>query len=194
MTGISEKDIAKALQRPGALPAFLTALGILAALIVQGFLTATFVSLSVIADSSLDSDFFGQLWAGQLVGSLAGPVPITIGLFLCFWQVAPIAANLRLAHVVTRALLAATAGMALLFVLGLIYLFVLWLLSLGGAFDGGGLERVAPIGPSVLGVLFRSLGVLVGVIPVVVLGAVLLWGWLQRHPLKQAVKGTIDEV
>ncbi len=121
-------------------------------------------------------------------------MPISIGVFLCFWQIAPIAANLRLAHVVTRALLAATAGTVLLFVFGLVYLFVLWLLATAGAFDGGGLFEVTPVGPSVLGVLFRSLGVLIGVIPVVVLGAVLLWGWLQRHPPTKAVKGTLDEV
>lgn len=186
--------LARALRRPGVLPALLAALGILAALVVLGFLQATFTALSVVVQGPLGSEFFGEIWASQLAAALAGPVPIAIGVFLCFWQIAPIAPGLRLAHVVTRAVLAALAGALLLFVLGLLFGFLLWLLSLAGAFDGGGLSGVLPLTASPLVLLFRSLGVLVSVLPVVVLGAVLLWGWLQRHPPKQRLRGTLDEV
>ena len=191
---MTERDLAKAIQRPGALPALLTALGILVALIVLGFLGATFSSLSVLAENRIDDDFFGQIWAAQLAAALAGPAPIAIGVFLCFWQIAPIAPNLRLAHVVTRALLAALAGALLLFVLGVALSLFLWVLALTGVVDGGGLYDVMPVPFSPIGLLFRSLATLVGVVPLVVLGAVLLWGWLQRHPPKQRVTGTLDEV
>lgn len=187
-------DLARALKRPGVLPAFLASLGILVALVVQGFLQATFTALSALTVPGVGGEFFGQIWASQLAVAAAGPVPIAIGVFLCFWQVAPIAANLRLAHVVTRALLAASTGAVLLFVLGLAFSFVLWLMGLAGAFDGGGLTSVTPYIESPLVLLLRTLVVLVGVVPLVVLGAVLLWGWLQRHPPKRAPKGSLDEV
>ena len=191
---MTESDIAKALRRPGALPALVTALGVLVALVVLGFLGATFSSLSVLAENDIDAEFFGQIWAGQLAGALSGPVPIAIGVFLCFWQIAPIAANLRLAHVVTRSLLAAAAGALLLFVLGLAFTLFLWFFGMLGVFDGGGLYDLMPVPASPIGLLFRTLSVLVGVVPLVVLGGVLLWGWLQRHPPKQRVTGTLDEV
>ena len=187
-------DLARALQRPGVVPAFVTALGILVGLVALGFLQATFGALSTVTAAGVGGEFFAQIWAAQLAVALTGPVPIAIGVFVCFWQVAPIAPSLRLAHVVTRALLAALAGAVLLFVLGLALAFGLWLLGLAGAFDQGGLSSVTPFMESPLVLLFRTLGVLVGVLPLVVLGAVLLWGWLQRHPPKVVAKGSLDEV
>mgnify|MGYP001218796026 CR=1 FL=1 len=179
-------DLARALQRPGALPPFLTALGILAVLVVLGFLGTTLTTLATTVQAELPAEFFAQLWVAQLAWALAGPVPIAIGAFLCFWQIAPIAPNLRLAHVLTRAVLAGLAGTLLLFVLGLLFAFVLWLLSLAGVVRGAGLE--------VLPLLFQSLATFLQVLPVLALGAVLLWGWLQRHPPKHVVAGTLDEV
>jgi len=173
-------DLERALRRPGALPALLAALGILGALVVLGFLQATLAALSAVAATPLGSEFFAEVWATQLAAALAGPVPIAVGVFLCFWQIAPIAPGLRLAHVVTRALLAALAGGVLLLAAGLLGGLLQWMLGQG---------EVAP-----LALLFRTLWVLVSVLPVVVLGAVLLWGWLQRHPPKRSVRGALDEV
>ncbi|MEO8529500.1 MAG: hypothetical protein ABI435_10530 [Pseudolysinimonas sp.] len=188
---MTEQDVARVLTRRGALPALMTAIGILVALIVLGFLGATFSSLAVIADPVVDGSFFGAIWSGQLVGSLAGPLPIALGAFLCFWQIAPIAASLRLGHVVTRAVLAATAGALLLFVVTLAFTLILWAIGLVGSATG--LHATStPTSPAVLA--FRALSVLVSVLPVVVLGAILLWGWLQRHPLDYKVSGTLDEV
>jgi hypothetical protein len=181
---IDEKDIAKALQRPGALPALLTAAGILGFLLAQGFLVSLFAALNHVGQTG-SADTVGVLWARQLGQALAGRVPIAFGVFIAFWQIAPIAPVLRLAHVVTRALLAATIGAVLLWLLSFLW-FGLLSVTLGGGFFG--------LGELALGLLFSSLSTLVTLIPVVVLGAVLLWGWLQRHPPKQAVKGTLDEV
>ena len=191
---IDEKDIAKALQRPGALPPFLTALGIFVALVGLGFLGATLTTLSATTQNDLPGEFFLQLWAAQLGWGLAGPLPIALGAFVCFWQIAPIAPNLRLAHVITRALLAGLAGTLLLFLLGLLIAFLLWVLALAGILIP--VVLMDPSGPQggVLALLFQSLATLLQVLPVLVLGAVLLWGWLQRHPPKQRVRGTLDEV
>ena len=191
---MSERDLAKALQRPGALPPFLTALGIFVALVVLGFLGATLNALSTTVQADIPAEFFLQLWAAQLVGGLAGPLPIALGAFVCFWQIAPIAPNLRLAHVVTRAVLAGLAGTLLLFLLGLLFGFLLWVLALGGLVDRGDFFGSAGPAVGILPLLFQSLATFLQVLPVLVLGAVLLWGWLRRHPPTQRVAGTLDEV
>lgn len=191
---MTQQDLAKAIQRPGAVPPFLAALGIFLALVVLGFLGATFTALSVSTWVEYPAGFFLQIWAAQLLSGLVGPLPIALGAFLCFWQIAPIAPNLRLAHVVTRAILAGLAGTLLLFLVGIAWWLVTQLLALGGVLDGGGLYDSTPLGPNPLSLLFQSLATFVQVLPLLVLGAVLLWGWLQRHPPKQVPKGTLDEV
>lgn len=191
---MTERDIVKALQRPGALPPFLTALGIFVALVVLGFLGATLSALSVTTQTDFPAEFFLQIWGSQLVWGLAGPLPIALGAFLCFWQIAPIAPGLRLAHVVTRAILAGLAGTLLLFLVGIVFWLISGVLALAGASEGLGLYDLTRIGPSPLSLMFQSLGTFVQVLPVLVLGAVLLWGWLQRHPPEQAPAGTLDEV
>lgn len=191
---MTEMDVAKALQRPGALPPLLTALGILVALVVLGFLGATLSALSVTAQAGYPAEFFVRIWVAQLVWALGGPLPIALGAFLCFWQIAPIAPGLRLAHVITRALLAGLAGTLLLFLVGVFFGFLLWLLSLGGIIDRGEFFGSGDAGIGVLPVLFQSLATFLQVLPVLILGAVLLWGWLQRHPPTRPVRGTLDEV
>ncbi len=191
---MTQRDFAKAIQRPGALPPFLTASGIFLALVVLGFLGATLNALSTTVQADFPAEFFLQIWAAQLVWGLAGPLPIALGAFVCFWQIAPIAPNLRLAHVVTRAILASLAGTLLLFLLGLLFGFLLWVLSLGGLIDRGEFFGSGAPGDGILRLLFQSLATLLQVLPVLVLGAVLLWGWLQRHPPKQRLAGTLDEV
>jgi hypothetical protein len=185
---IDEKDIAKALQRPGALPALLTALGVLAFLVTQNVAYQLIGTARAAMYGGSPGPDLGAAWALELASLLGGPLFFALGVFVCMWQVAPIAPSLRLAHVVTRALLATAIGAAFywLFRFGadLIYLAVDGLLYrqpdiIGGvAFDAG----------------MDSLSALVGWLPLVILGAVFLWGWLQRHPPKQAVKGTLDEV
>lgn len=191
---MTERDLAKAIQRPGALPPFLTALGIFGALVVLGFLGATLSVLSVTTQRDYPPELFLQIWGSQLVWGLGGPLPVALGAFLCFWQIAPIAPNLRLAHVVTRALLAGLAGTLLLFLLGLLIGFLLWVMALAGFVIPGTLVDLSGPQSGILSLLFQSLATFLQVLPVLVLGAVLLWGWLQRHPPKQRVTGTLDEV
>lgn len=185
---IDERDIARALQRPGALPALLTALGVLAFLVTQNLaLRLIGAARTAIYGGSAGLDF-GSEWATEFASLLGGPLFFAVGVFLCLWHVAPIAPNLRLAHVVTRALLATAIGAAcngvFEFIAGLVFLAVNGLWQQTGDVVGG----VA------FDALMDALRALVQWLPLVILGAVLLWGWLQRHPPKQAVTGTIDEV
>jgi hypothetical protein len=186
---VDEKDVVKALRRPGALPALLTSLGVFGFLLVQNVANGL---IRAARDAAYGGDLpgpdVGSIWAAELALAFGGPLFFAIGVFVCLWQVAPIVAELRLAHVVTRALLASTVGAACVWVLkffaGLIQIAVDPLLRrfpevVGGlAFDA----------------LMDSLGTLVGLLPLVVLAAVLLWGWLQRHPPTQRVRGALDEV
>src|ERR1700712_3647930 len=126
--------LSKAIARPGVAPAFFAGLGVFATLLVIAFVQALFSTLSLLTQSP-GGDFLGQLWLAQLSGSLSGPLPFAIGVFLCFWQLAPIAPVLRLAHVVTRSILAAVAGAAVIFVVFLISIVIVEISS--GPFQGG---------------------------------------------------------
>jgi hypothetical protein len=191
---VTERDLAAAIQRPGARPPFFAALGIFAALVVLAFFGATFSALSITTQSDFPAEFFLQIWASQLGWGLAGPLPIALGAFLCFWKIAPIAPDLRLAQVVTRAIVAGLVGTLLLLLVGLAWWLVTQLLAFGGGFSGTGLYDVMPLGPGPVSLLFQSLATVVQVLPVVVLGAVLLWGWLQRNWPTASVSGVLDEV
>ena len=186
------ETITKAMKRPGVVPAFLAGLGVFVALLVIGFLQALFSTLSIIATASIAQNYVGQVWFGQLVNSLTGPLPFAAGMFLCLWQVAPIAPALRLAHVVTRSSLAALLGAAAMWI-------VLWIMQLivdaaGFAPEFQGAIVFGKLGPDALEALFRALAVTAGYLPIAVLAGILLWGWLQRHPLAKPVHGALDEV
>ncbi|MEO6116228.1 MAG: hypothetical protein ABIP33_07575 [Pseudolysinimonas sp.] len=186
------ETITKAIKRPGVVPAFLAGLGVFAALLVIGFLQAVFSTLSLVASASAGVDFVGSLWLAQLQSSLAGPLPFAIGLFLCFWQVAPIAPVLRLAHVVTRSILASLLGAALIWIAFVVVEVVIEVAAT--PFATPATHVLGKLGPDVLQALFRALAVTAGYLPVAVLAGILLWGWLQRHPLGTRVHGALDEV
>ena len=186
------QTIAKAITRPGAGPAFLAGGGVFVTLLLIGFVQALFTTLQVVFLESAAHDFVGTVWSSQLINSLTGPLPFAIGVFLCFWQVAPIAPVLRLAHVVTRSILAALLGGA---VMWLVFLVSQVVLDISNApFSFHAVNVFGQIGPDALTSLFRALAVTVGDLPVTVLAGILLWGWLQRHPPGTPVSGALDEV
>jgi hypothetical protein len=186
------ETITKAITRPGFVPAFLAALGVFVALLVSGFLQAVLSTLSLVTQQSAGQDFVGQLWFTQLVNSLTGPLPFAVGVLLCFWQVAPIAPVLRLAHVVTRSILAALLGAAVVWVVFVVAQVLADISSAPFSFHAA--DVFGRLGPDALDSVFRALAVTIGYLPVTVLAAVLLWGWLQRHPLDREVRGALDEV
>ena len=186
------ETITKAMKRPGVLPAFVAGLGVFVALLAIGLLQALFSTLAVIATASIAQDYLGQIWFGQFLNSLTGPLPFAIGVFLCLWQVAPIAPALRLAHVVTRSILAALLGGAVMWIVLWIAQVIADVSSFAPEFQGA--IAFGKLGPDALQALFRALAVTAGYLPIAVLAGILLWGWLQRHPLATPVHGTLDEV
>ena len=186
------ETVTKAMKRPGAVPAALTGLGVLAALLAINFVQGLFSALGLAATATIDQSYLGAIWFGQLAGSLTGPLPFAIGYFLCLWQVAPIAPKLRLAHVVTRALLACLLGAPVIWIVAWVMQLVVDVSSFAPEFQGG--IVMGKLAPDALLALFHALAITAGYVPVGVLAAILLWGWLQRHPLDKPVHGTLDEV
>lgn len=143
-------------RRPGVLPAALTALGILAVLLVLGLLRTGLTSLNPSTAPALPGPGGVSDW---LLAALGGPVVTVLGVFFTIWLIAPIVSGLRPIQVILRALLAALVGGVLLFLVSLLGL------------------ATATGGPDMLSALLSTLGVVVRIAPVVVLGGVLLWVW-----------------
>lgn len=183
--------ISKAITRPGVVPAFFAGLGVFALLLATAFLQSLFTTLSLLSSSVSAGDFAGQILATQLLSSGTGPLPFAIGVFLCFWQIAPIAPKLRLAHVVSRSILAAVGGGVLLWI---VYAVAQLVADIAAPSADGAVAALADVGPVLLTALLRALATVVGYLPVVALAGILLWGWLQRHPHARAVHGALDEV
>ena len=184
-------SITKAITRPGLVPAFFAGLGVFLLLLVIASLQSLFTTLSVISATEAAGDYAGQILATQLLSSGAGPLPFAIGVFLAFWQLAPIAPKLRLAHVVTRSILATLVGGVLLWIVFIIAQLISEVVSPP---EGGTVHALDGFGPDALTALLRALAAIVGYLPSVALSAILLWGWLQRHPFGKPVHGALDEV
>lgn len=127
-----------------------------------------------------------------------GVLPFAIGVFLSLWLLAPVAAELHIAHVVTRALLAVAGGALLVFVVVLAAsLFQNFHESVGlvlGWASGLFSTMSSNAGWAFTQSLYSALTTAVGLIPLTVLACVLLWVWLRAHPAKHPVAGLIDEV
>lgn len=141
----------------------------------------------------------GQVYTlgGVLPGALVTALPFAVGFFLSLWLVAPIAEELRLPHVVTRAVLATGIGATVLFI-------VRALVALFSAFSGGGPWFGNSFGwPSFDGgfavsglssALSGGIVFFLAVLPLGILAGVLLWMWRKDHPPKRPLSGLIDEV
>lgn len=184
-------SITKAITRPGMVPAFFAGLGVFALLLAIAILQSLFTTLSAVSGTATASGYGGRILTTQLLASATGPLPFSIGVFLCFWQLAPIAPKLRLAHVVTRSILATLGGGLLLW---LVFVVAQTITGLFSSSPGGTLQVFASLGPDALAALFGALSAIVGYSPSVALSGILLWGWLQRHPHSRAVHGALDEV
>jgi hypothetical protein len=139
----------------------------------------------------------GQFWGFPIAQVLLVAVPFALGFFVSLWIVAPIAEELRLPHVVTRAILATGVASTLVFVV-LAAAGILSSFSWGGSlfgqsfpmpgFDGGG--AVGALG----GALTSAALTFVATLPLGILAGVLLWLWRKDHPSREPLSGLIDEV
>jgi hypothetical protein len=185
-----------ALTRPGVGSALLAALGVYLVLVVQSILSTI---AFVVTDVAYGQDALGYLSLivpASLPVTLGAPLPFAIGVWLAFWQIAPVAPQLRMAHVVTRALLAAVVGAVVAFVVAVLVGIVVNIAGTDPALMSGiDLSRIgANVLDAVRGALSPALSILIQGLVVVPLAALLLWGRLQTHPPKAAPAGALDEV
>lgn len=194
MSGAGMSDAMRtALRRRGAVPALLAATGVLAALLVQGVLLGLINTMTLAGMPGAPSSL-GYLWAGQLQGALTNALPLAVGVLLSLWLLAPIVPELRLVHVVLRALLATAVGALLVVAVAVI---VGFLGSLAGLnfFSASFPDLAGPLRSSWFAVLQGVTGAFRAFVvnsPIVVLAAVLLWGWPRRHPLPHEAAGAPD--
>ena len=181
--------------RRGVLAAAAAALIVLGAEVVQQVLTtAAYAGLAL--GQSNSQDVLPALFPTYLWGLVLGVLPFVVGVFLSLWLLAPVAAELHIAHVITRSLLAVAAG-------GLIVFLVQLLGSLFRSFDSSagqvfgwaaGFFTTVSSNEQWAFSIYTALSTAISLIPLTVLAGVLLWVWLQAHPAKHPVSGLIDEV
>lgn len=172
--------------------------------------TALWVALAIVV-LRLAEELINWVWAlpylsavpqpypflAMLAAAALAAAPFSIGYFLSLWLVAPIAEELRVGQVITRAMLATGIGVTVAFIVRAI-LALVGAISFHGAlfansfptpaFDGGSASN------ALAGALTGALLLLVGLLPLGVLAGVMLWLWRKNHPPRHPVAGIIDEV
>lgn len=183
--------------RRGVLAAAAAALIVLGTRVVLQLLT-TAVDAGLALTQSNSSQVLSQLFPYYAWGLVLGILPFAIGVFLCLWLLAPIAAELHIAHVITRSLLAAAAGAVVVFLVQLLgSLFQNFDDSAGRVFgwaQGFFTTVSSNAGWAFSTSLYSALSTAINLIPLTVLAGVLLWVWLRAHPAKHEVSGLIDQV
>ncbi|MDJ0335491.1 hypothetical protein QMG83_09675 [Salinibacterium sp. G-O1] len=177
------------LSRHGAFVSGVTGIAVAMMLVAQGIVQAATVFLAV----------GGQMQPTQYLLSfgyvLVQAVPFGIGFFLSLWLVAPIAEELRVPHVITRAILATGIASTLVFIVSAV-LVIVGAFTLGTSFfgnsfpfpqfDGGGAGRglLVALAEAISGFVMR--------LPLGVLAGILLWIWRKNHPPRRPLEGMID--
>jgi hypothetical protein len=185
-----------ALTRPGVGSALLAALGVYLVLAVGSILGTVVFVVTDVAYGQDPGTYLGLILPATLSTALGASLPFALGVFVAFWQIAPVSPQLRMAHVVTRALLAAVIGAVATLVIGFIVAAVLNVTQSDPALvlNGGAGAVARNLLDAVRSVLPGALNILIDGLVVVPLAALLLWGWLQSHPPKTAPRGALDEV
>ncbi len=187
----------RVVKQRGVVVALLTAAIVFAVLTVQSLLSlfATEVTSGIIGGGFFA--FGSHLWGSYAISGLGSIVVLSGGVFLALWIIAPIAAELRLFHVVTRSILAAGVGAVLVFLFALLVAF-LGGFGFSGGFSSNLLANLNFNGSSVVSTLAFSVSTTIqtfsSAAPVVVLAGVVLWIWLDKHPRDHHVSGMVDEV
>jgi hypothetical protein len=166
-------SVKQLLRRRGAVVALVTSL-----LVGASFLAGEAINIG------LRSLVLGaSVWEVFPDRAIATAVPFTVGVFLCLWLLLPVAAELELRFVVTRALGAALFGTVLVFVVRSL----LQIVTLAGQ-----LNIVAALGQLLGGQAIDGARFFVLYAPVVTLFAIFQWNWLKHHPAKFEVAGILD--
>jgi len=185
------RSLSKNLRRRGALPALVTALAVGVWLLLQRLLEFGIWKLSVLATPPADA-FFDNFHVSGAAGVHGEILPIVVGVFLSLWMIAPVAGELRLRHVIARAVLAAAIA-AVLFaavqgVVNGVALVQSWSANVPGQSLGETLRDIV-----VEAIVGGALS-FVSLLPLVILAAVFEWLWLRDREPKHPVAGMLDEV
>jgi hypothetical protein len=183
--------------RRGVLAAAAAAFIVLATQVVLQLLTSAVFAGVTLAQSN-GREVLSQIFPLYLWGLVLGILPFAIGVFLCLWLLAPVAAELHIGHVITRSLLAVAAGALVVFLVQLLgSLFQNFDDSAGRVFgwaQGFFTTVSSNAGWAFSNSLYSALATAINLIPLTVLAGLLLWVWLRAHPAKYEVSGLIDQV
>ncbi len=170
--------------RHGAFVSAVTALLVFAALMAQ---EAVQYLISILLTGQVDGFPFSFIF---LI-----PVPFSVGFFVSLWIIGPIAEELRVPHVVTRAILASGVASTVVFIV-LAITGLLGALSFEGSLFANSFPTLRLDGaPAALArALATAASTFVSRLPLGVLAGVLLWLWRKDHPPKHPLSGLIDEV
>jgi len=170
---------------------------LLAAIVLQQLLLTLLTTLPTLGLDAAGSAIVEDIWIQAAHFALGGVLPFVGGTFVSLWLIAPIAPELRLAHAITRSILAAAVGAVVVVIVTFVMaLATAW--GLGLPISAYSFPSVTWSGHSPLDGLVRSIqaavAAFVGWLPHTVLVGLALWTWLDRHPTRHAVRGLIDEV
>ena len=179
--------------RRGALSAAVVTGVVLGAILIQQVLVGMMVMVRAASFGAPASEVFAASTITTLTSAGVSTVPLAIGVFVSLWQIAPIASQLRIGHVLSRSMLAAGVGALLAFlvssVVGVISdLFV----YRGSIFDGGATSFAQQVPFTVGSGLITALSTFVTALPLVALAAVLLWIRLRDNDRGYRVEGMLD--
>ena len=179
--------------RRGALSAAIVTAVVLVALIVGQLLLGT-VTLVQGASFGVAP---GPLFQGAVMSVLStaglSTVPLAIGVFLSLWQVAPIGSDLRVGHVLARSTLAAGIGAMLALIVSSIGGVVQLIMRDPASVFGRPESVLAQQVPFALGfAVVTALEAFVAALPLVALGALLLWIRLRGNDRDYRVEGMLD--
>lgn len=184
--------VKKLVNRHGALVSAVTGALVGAAILVMGLLRTLVQALTTLG---LGAGFdLGGAVAASLANTLALATPFALGFFLSLWILAPIAEELRLPHVVTRAVLATGVASTVFFVVWTVVMLVRTFMAefpvTPGLFD----VRLPDPPAVILSALADALTTFIASLPLGILAGVLLWLWRKDHPPRRPLSGLIDEV
>jgi hypothetical protein len=176
--------VKRMLRTRGALAAVVTALSVGAAL-VAGQVLMILISLIPVGTSGLVDLQVVSPFAGFDRRLLLTVLPFTIGYFLGLWVIAPITEQLRIGHVITRAVLATGVGST-------VHFLVIAAVESAGALAGPPSLAMENIQISLGIALQQALTGLIVLLPLGVLGGVLLWVRRTAKPSEHHIEGLID--
>ena len=193
---LTVKQVQQLVRRRGALAAAMTAATLAAFLVVQDVLRQliSLMTLSLSGQGLYDVQQLG-VFSGLLSTFLTFYLPFAVGLFVSLWLIAPVAEELRIGHVITRAVLAVGIGSTLVFVVlsvtSILSSFVFNAPFFGNSFPFPSYQG-APVPQQLAFALQSALVGFVSLLPLGVLAGVLLWHWRKTHPVDFAIEGLID--